>query len=556
MPSRGRFMFGFFVALLYSVWIVTTLSLILCSWRLHKQVMTIQESYPYFLGWLLLSFLIFIHIVFFFVDLRGGRDLPHAHDREKALTTSSLFAGFLIAIPAATITILAFVTAFPHFFEALNAKGSDFRLLQEQKAPQASAAKTPKKRFAYLVAVDVSKSALRSRADPELRSIKDFVRLLFSYDSEGRMGNLVRQSDAYAIYAFAGKQELLTDDTGQPTPFQGTLNKSGLPDQFDSEIAKYLGTGSVTKNDITPAKTDIISFLEYVIAKTTAIHEHYEHVTAIVFSDFRHDPEESATLSEIDERVRSTMENAREMENFQIVGIKMGEDSRGAEKHSSGEDVRPFLRTYGENIWRELRLKEFGEANRYERQAMLIFNIYREVKSSQPVYLKYQLHPRWQPIVSTVSFPNDDEAFDKIALALQTPQDGDGAVSKIKVAFGTDRKPFVLGVGVDEPSFKIYPRMKSTNDPLEIRLDSPLDVSRSAEFDLLVAIPAHSEVRSIRLVVLPAIGDIPMKILQGSLLFLALVGILLAIRIIVWQFRAYRPAAAPATAQSSMEAKA
>jgi hypothetical protein len=236
------------------------------------------------------------------------------------------------------------------------------------------------------------------------------------------------------------------------------------------------------------------------------------------------------------------MESTRRLGNVQIVGVNMDRPPKTGRpeikiRHAN-QDIKPFLNMYGEGIWKEISLQEYTNAADYQRSSMLIFGVYREKKNDQPLYLKYLLYPRWQAIASTIDFPKEDaDDFDRVALDLSTPHDGDGALSKVKVAFGSAAKPFVLGVGVGEPSFKNLVRMKSTQEPLELRLDSVLDVSRSVECDLRIAIPARSEVRSMRLVIIPVLGEAAMEIFRYSLYFLAGAGIVLALRIAFGQFQ-------------------
>lgn len=538
-----------FVAAVYGAWIAVTFLLACCSWLIHGQKLSFNTAHPYYVIWLILSFCILFHILFFLESRHHHAEpgnLITARDREKATNASGLLGGFLIGLPAIIITTLAFVTAFPHFLEALDPRGSHVDLEPHHQESQPITNRD--KGFVYLVAVDVSGSAVRTPNDSDLRSVKSFVHLLFEYNSGGGIGYLVRPNDAYAIYAFAGEHQFLAGDSGHPSPFQSTLSRTQLIESFDSHIGDYTklnARADANTNGIDTSKTDVISILEDLTSKAASIHDQYEHVTAIVFSDFHHDPKTPEAIPEIDNRVRVIMNSARQMNNFQIVGVNMEDKSsysKGDEDKMSlarDEDLRPLLRTYGEEIWKEMSLEDFKKSSQRERESLLFFNVYREKKNEEPIYLKYQIHPTWRPISSEIRFP-DKEAFDHVALDLRTTQDGDGALSKVKIAFGPKDKPFVLGVGVGPPSFKTFARMKSSPEPLEIRLDSVLDVSRSVECDLLVAIPALSEVRSIRLVILPALDEKPMVIFQCSLIFLALSGILLAVRIVVWHFRYYR----------------
>jgi len=207
------------------------------------------------------------------------------------------------------------------------------------------------------------------------------------------------------------------------------------------------------------------------------------------------------------------------MKNVHLLGISVA-----PEVEMSGEDVRPYLANYGSGeTWREFGLEQYRRARRHVRRSILVFNVYREKVIAKPMFLKYRLSPQWEAIESGLEIP-DDIDHDTVLVGLRASQEGDDALSRVRIEFGKNGDaPFTLGIGVSEPSYEIFERPKSTDNPLPISLQSRLDVSRSVECDLLVGMPNRSIVYSARVIVLPVIGEKASTILVWSLCFVGFI---------------------------------
>ncbi len=510
----------------YVTWMISTCYLANAVQKICRQETAFSDIHGALTWWLCLSFVVLFDLLCI-LDYRTKKRVDEEPlGRKRRPTASDLFAGFLLALPAVIITGLGFVTAFPHFLEALNPKGSKIQLI-----PDPEKARHTSKGILYLIAVDVSKSALPKLKSEELKAVKLFTHRLFEKGPENAEP-IVKSNDRYEIYFFAGEQEFLTSNLGSPNPHTPT---NRMLEQFDQQIEIYRNPGKDKQIKIKADYTNLLAMLDTLEYRAEVDSKNYDAVTVIIFSDFLHDPEHADPRGTIESNLRGIMEKARGCGNVQIIGVKMEDMDRTEHPESTGDankDIRPFLNMFGEGFWRELSLQEYANATEDKRSSTLIFGIYREKKVDKPLYLKYLLNPRWHAIASTIEFPKDGtKDFDRVRFDLTTSQDGDGALSKVKVAFGSIADPFVLGVGVGKPSSDNLLRTQSTQEPLELRLDSALDVSRSAECDLRIAIPARSEVRSLRLVIIPVLGEAAMEIFKYSLYFLAGAGIILALRI-------------------------
>lgn len=509
-----------------------------CPWFLDTTTDTLEKAQPWINVWMGMTVAVVCYLLFVSrITLRPVKSqrrkrirLREVHETVKNRRTIflGLVGGFLTALPALAITILGLIVSVPHFLEGMNDSGTLSALPSSKEASQGVALPTPPvvQPSAYLLAVDLSKSSIANASDGRLLDICGFAETLFSRGADGLLYGLVKESDVYLSFVFAKRQQLMhrSDE-----PFL-SLRSDDFPVKFCNSLKEVASQVEVNDEGIGRSKTDIVSFMEAIIARLGTVRSAYSHVTLVVFSDFRQDVDIHSQFA-IKERIRTAMGRAAEIGNVHIVGVKVPDKVTAT--RPSGIDIRPYLNKYGidqsgeQKLWREIDLAEFAAEEDDWRKATLAFSMYQEIRHNKTLYLKYQIAPAWRSIQSRLKFPEED-SYDQVLLGLRASRDGDDALSRVRIAFGDPREnPFVLGEGVREPSFEIYERPKSAPTELPVTLFSRLDVSRSVECDLLVAVPATATVYAIRLIVVPTMGRLPFDILRSALSFAAIMLVLL-----------------------------
>jgi len=468
------------------------------------------------ISWLVMTLGVLFYVIFCARTLHAGSVHDQTDPQGKAYTdlinrrviTLGLVGGFSVALPALAFTIIGLVAAIPHFTAGLSANDVGYPPEVFEIKPM------EKEASAYFIGVDISGSNIKSYEDHRVAQVCDMVSGLFSQDRDG--ARIIKAEDDFRPFVFAGTREILFYSEG------GVFDKNSLSQKFCSELTARLCEGG--RNT---ASTDIVSFLDYVRGWAESKRANFKQITILIFSDFMQD-QPIGDHEKVESSVANFMSFIRQVDGVRLVGISM----RGDEKVRTGIDVLPYLEKYGigrdpdTRIWRELSLDTYLAGSPDARRAMLLFNVYREVRHPEPLYLKYQVEPTWKGIETRLKMP-DNSDHRLVYLGLRASQDGDGALSKVKVAFMDNADPFVLGIGgVRNPGFGAYRRQ---GVPLPIRLDSKLDVSRSVECDLLIAVPASGTVHLVRLVMLPVVGEIAAKTLRWALRFLAVAIILFAL---------------------------
>ena len=146
-------------------------------------------------------------------------------------------------------------------------------------------------------------------------------------------------------------------------------------------------------------------------------------------------------------------------------------------------------------------------------------HLYQEINSHLNLQLKYQIFP-FSGGNNYAGLPVISE-YQKVLLALRPPAGVDRDMSKFSVVFGDPLlHPRVAKMGEVVPySFED----SNSERKLPIRLFSPVDVVRTAEFDLVII--AHT----VRLMVLPTVSSVAFEMLQWALGLAAVTFVMLVI---------------------------
>ncbi|HYH45779.1 MAG TPA: hypothetical protein VEG34_08835, partial [Thermoanaerobaculia bacterium] len=152
-----------------------------------------------------------------------------------------LLGGFAIALPALVITTLAFITAFPHFFQAIRTKGVTVELVP----PERGIVNNRPKPNAYILAVDLSGSTVQGREDPQLELVEMAVDDLFSKESGGVLADLVQHQDDFGLYVFAGSRRLVIHPG-----MENNLRSTDMPAEFRRAVKDNMGKLEADETDI------------------------------------------------------------------------------------------------------------------------------------------------------------------------------------------------------------------------------------------------------------------------------------------------------------------
>jgi len=446
-------------------------------------------------------------------DQTDPRSSAHIDFMNRRVITLSLIGGFAVALPAFALAFISLIVAMPHFTAGLSESELPYSL--EDSSPATSNPKPS----AFFVAVDISASNLPGpKGEKRLEETCNLVKSLFSADSDGR--RMIKAEDDFHSFVFAGERESLfySKDVN--------FNKDALALKFCQELTGRLKEDRPDKNN-----TDIVAFLDYIYAWVESESKDYEHVTLVVLSDFMQDKAVNEDGDKIERAVADFMTKIRKNGCVHVVGISMPPSS-GGEQNVRGDDVLPYFDKYGEGqqsgvrIWREIPWSQYLKKGADGRKAMLLANVYREVHHERPLYLRYEVAPSERGIQSALKMP-DNSNYGSVYVVLRPVRDGGDALSKVTLTFGESGGLFDLGFGgTRTPEFGAYRRQ---GKPLPIILTSNLDLSRSAECDLLIAVPALATVHSVRLVIVPVVGNIAAAALRLALRFLSIAVILFAL---------------------------
>lgn len=524
-------------ALFCLAWAALVLYLcVYCPWFLAHESDTLEDVQLWINVWMWMTVPILCYLLFasritlrpFKSERRKRIRLREVHEtiKNRRVIFLGLVGGLLSALPALAITILGLIVSVPHFLEGMDDSGTLSALPSDEVASQEVAipGDSAFRPSAYLLAVDLSRSSISGSSDGRLLDICDFAQTLFTRGADGLLYGLVKETDVYLSFVFARRQQLMhrSDE-----PFS-SMRSEDFPNKFCTSLKEVAGGTEARDQGIGRNETDIVSFTEAIVARLKAVRASYSHVTLIVFSDFRQDVDIESQFA-IKERIRSVMGDVAAIGNVHVVGVKIPDGNTKPE----GIDIRPYLNKYGidqlgeQKLWREIDLARFAAEEDDWQKAVLAFSMYQEIRHPETLYLKYQIAPRWRGIPSQLKFP-DEKSYDQVLLGLRASRDGDDALSRVRIAFGDPGdNPFVLGEGVREPNFEIYERSKSAPTELPVTLFSRLDVSRSAECDLLVAVPATGIVHAVRVIVVPTVGRLPFDVLRSALSFAAFMLVIL-----------------------------
>lgn len=501
-----------------------------CPWLSDKGGVDLDSLYFAAKCWTFLTGMVLVYVLFM-VDVESPFGLrPQTEEsiresrKHRRVILLGLIGGFAIALPALAITILAFVTAFPHFTESLGGLSpdgkedalrvdSDHGMELPQLEPEGESP------AAYLFGVDISLSVNpqgggKAKQLSTLDPVCSLMDSMFLHDSDHEVSPIIKAGDASWAYAFARDQYPLVNGG---SAFQ-EVTTTKFPGYFREALKNVLSSNAVDATN-----TDVFTFLDNMISNARAIRSQRSHVAIVVFSDFRQDysgdPESSARIRE---RVRGLMRDLQGLNNVHLLGISMPSNAK-----ESGVDIRPYMRSYAaQGLWRELSLDELLKFKESDRKSSLAFGMFRQVPVLEHLYLKYQVAP-WRAMPARVAISRDQ--YNGVVVGLSRANSQDEALSGVRISVNAEDDPFEIGLAEKDSSSGIVNLYNAGEGSIEIKLLSPLNLAGPVECVLHIAVPSRSLVYSVPVVILPVIGNLPMSVFKLFLAFMGMVTALLAL---------------------------
>jgi hypothetical protein len=507
-----------FQAFLWLAW--GGLALILCwrgPWFTPSAVEETRIYWRLIILWVILTGGVLIHILFLakiqphLDEYDGGSDTFRLEYMNRKIITLGLIGGFSIAMPALAFTIIGFVAMVPNFSRSFSEQ-KDFVLPNRDKLQIPRAGK-----HSYIVAVDVSESNLPRSSDSKKSRLLNVCAAVDSLLAKDAGIRIVRPEDSFRALVFAGKRDdiISREDNYDPDSIRSTF--------CDTLKARLMM--NVDRRE----HTNFEGFLDFLAGWAKGEAASHESVTIFIFSDFMHEDSAEAT-ERIEKTVEKFMADMRILSKVQVVGFLMRDDDKWL-MPADAIDILPSLKSYGmgkeakARIWNEIPMSEFAPADQRLKRGMLILSSYREIRSPEPLDLRYELTPSWSPIPSSLKIP-EDEDHNQLYFAIFSPPASAGSPLKVKFEDGKGSSPFSLVAGQGILSqLATYDRR---GDSLNLLLSD--EVGPSSDCELKVAVPSLGVIHSIRLNVFSTLGGLAEPALRLTLQFLSVVIALLALR--------------------------
>ena len=480
----------------------------------------VQTSSRY---WMVMSGVGFAYLLFSssstlrpFRTRRGRIRLGALHGalNERRAMFKGLVGGLLCSLPALAITLVGLIVSVPHpegwiTRTSASDKPMDGRLIEP----------APDSKHVYLIGIDLSRSSLRDSKDPRLQQLCRAIDTLLLRDQDGIFPEPIKSEDDSNFYIFAEDQK--------PLYLSGSalqkLSNSQLSSQVCGDLRLLADRMMDGSDDIGRGRTNIVKFLEDMVGRMKSLPDNIM-VTTIVFSDFKQ-TSDIPSSQDLNGRINALMSDI-EAHGRRLVGVLMPGGSDSGE--DQGRDISRLLRNHccgaQGSAWGEIALsvvdkKDVEPRDEFRRQ------LYSEVRSPSGLQLKYQVFP-FSGANNYVNLPNLPE-YQRVLLSLRPPEGVSSDMSEFSVAFGDS----VLRSSVVKMGETVPYEMGGSNTPgrLPIRLFSPVDVVRTAEFDLLIIAPRRSVTHTVRLMVLPTVGNLPLEMLRWALGLAAVTFVLLVI---------------------------
>lgn len=448
---------------------------------------------------------------------RGGRvRVGDLHDflNERKAMFKGLVGGLLCSLPALAITLVGLVVSVPHPEGWVTSDVSAIaanRLMDGVTIQPASDSKR-----AYLIGIDLSRSSLRSSQDQQLQQVCKALDILLVRERNGASPELIKSEDTESFYIFAENQKpLYISGSALEKPSNSQISRQVCQD-LQSLVDQLVDSA----DDIGRGRTDIVGFLEDMAGKMQSLSDD-SHVTLIVFSDFQQNNQASGDLNKRISAVMSELDrNGQQLIGFPMLTVSDSVDRQG-------KDIKPLLRQHGwsndgqRSIWKEIPLDTVDRTDIEPRNEFLR-SLYSEVRLAGGLHLKYRVFPLWTGTRTYVELPKLPE-YGRVLLALRPPEGDNDKTSEISVAFGDSMFHPVVVKMSETASYEVH------GNKLPLKLFNPVDISRTMEFDLLVIAPERSITHTVRLVVLPTVGSLPLEMLRWALALAAVTFILLVI---------------------------
>lgn len=451
------------------------------------------------------------------------------HDHKSSTSSSTqtiqnlmgLTCTLALGIPAMAISSIPVMGSPADFLASFSSEGSEVAL-----AP----IEAHKKKTLYLIGIDASKSFLKNSADPRLPMIRRTIDSFFTGVTLQSFALSIHPQSVVRVFAFAEDVKDLEENLeGEP----GTEERRrALIDSIQRRLTQYLDSVPDRQRN----STDLLKLLNEKVCPCLRNSDGFEEVKVIVFSDWIQSPspetdaEESSGLElRYNDKMQLFESCLTERRTSFLAFSARPHDRSGDENKYVYQNIAAYLRSkLRESEWLELQLETYDEASQ-EEKTTLPTSLYSNVVSTPTLYLKYYPAPRWQALESSLVLPQSDQSK-KFFLELK-PLTSDVTPVYVQVLPSLTRS-FSLGIGDRERTGLI----RSENSPTKLSLSRDPQGERDARIELRIAVPEHSTLYKVPVVVLPVLNRDAVLVLAWIVLALHTFPLILSVKIFLTRF--------------------
>jgi hypothetical protein len=454
--------------------------------------------------------------------------LIHDHRPPAGLSTQTiqslmgLFCTLALAIPALAISFIPILGPPADLLASFSAEGSPVTLAPVEEK---------QKKTLYLIGIDASKSFLKNSADPRIPAIHRTVDSFFTGVTLQSFALSVHPQSVVRAFTFAeGVHELETNLNGEQNPEE---KRTALVRSLQTKLARDI--------ESTPDKerntTDLLGFLDEKVCSCLKGNG-YEEVKVVIFSDWIQSPNpemrDTEAVKTMGLRYNDTMrlfESCLERYGANASFLAFSarpHDRSGDENQFLYENVAAYFRSQlAEKQWLEVPLEAYDEAS-YDEKVPMPETIFSKIVSADTLYLKYFPGPRWKPLESLLVLPQSKDA--KFFLELRSLSHETTPISVQMEPHLT--RGFSIGVGEHERTGAI----RSENSPVKVWLSRDPQGRRDASIELRIAVPEHSTLYKVPVVVLPVLNRNAVLALMWIVFAVHMFPLILSVKIFLTRF--------------------
>ncbi len=461
-------------------------------------------------------------VLLFTVLLIHDHKSPASSSTQTIQNLMGLICTLALALPAMAISSIPILGSPADVLASLSAEGSPVTLAPVEEK---------QKKTLYLIGIDASKSFLKNSADPRIPAIHRTVDSFFTGVTLQSFALSIHPQSVVRVFAFAENVHEL----------EGNLHGEQNPEERRNALVGSLQTKLAQSLDATPEKerstTDLLGFLDKNVCPCLKGND-FEEVKVIIFSDWIQSPSpgmrDTEAIKTMGLRYNDTMRLFQSCfdrygKNSSFLAFSARpHDRSGDENQFLYENIAAYFRSQlTEKQWLEVPLEAYDEAS-YDEKVTMPETMFSKIVAAETLYLKYFPGPHWKPLESLLVLPQSKDA--KFFLELRSlSHEATPVYVNMEPRLTQD---FSIGVSEHERTGTI----RSENSPVKVWLSRDPQGKRDAAIELRIAVPEHSTLYKVPVVVLPVLNRNAVLALVWIVLALHMFPFILSFKIFATRF--------------------